>query len=274
MRRLEAVVVIALVAALGAAGCSRLTFVKPNAERKDFEQVAPDYAVKPDKRRQGMDKAYELTQLANYALEQGDLATASQRGLAAEKADPNSFEAQTVLAFVADRTGRAEEAGRRFRRATDLAPARGGPASNYGAWLCRSGKPAESLPYFERALADSGFGGRVSTLANSGACAGAAGQTARAERELRAVLSVEPGEPVALSGLAEMYYRERRFLEARAFSERRLAVQPIGPDTLSLAARIEDNLGDKAAAARYTARLRTEFPQSPQTVQSGERATP
>ena len=47
MRRLEFIAATVLLT-LVAAGCSRLTFVKPNLKRHNYQQVAPDYTVRDD----------------------------------------------------------------------------------------------------------------------------------------------------------------------------------------------------------------------------------
>ncbi|HST46092.1 MAG TPA: type IV pilus biogenesis/stability protein PilW, partial [Luteimonas sp.] len=110
-------------------------------------------------------------------------------------------------------------------------------------------------------------------LANAGECSARAGQYGRVERDLREALRLEPGNALALGAMTQEAYRTGRFMEARAFSERRLAVARPTPGALLLASQIEDKLGDSAAAARYVQRLRTEFPQAP-TVQSGESSSP
>src|SRR3546814_8916261 len=71
--------------------------------------------------------------------------------------------------------------------------------------------------------------------------------------------------------LAEYQYRNGRYMDARAFSQRRLAAAPATAAVLLLASQIEEKLGDRVAAARYVQRLRAEFPQSG-TIQSGGRS--
>jgi type IV pilus assembly protein PilF len=87
-----------------------------------------------------------------------------------------------------------------------------------------------------------------------------AGQPARAERDLRQALDVDPAEPTALAGMARLEYGAGDYLQARAFSERRLAAAAATPEVLQLASQIEQKLGDAAAAARYVQRMRDEFP--------------
>ncbi|MFS2047146.1 tetratricopeptide repeat protein, partial [Stenotrophomonas geniculata] len=97
--------------------------------------------------------------------------------------------------------------------------------------------------------------------ANAGGCALDAGQLERAERDLRAALSTLPGNPVALEAMAQLSFRQGRYMEARAFAERRIAAAPATRSVLQLASQIEARLGDRAASDRYIQRIRQEFPQ-------------
>ena len=105
-------------------------------------------------------------------------------------------------------------------------------------------------------------------LANSGACAGKAGQQQRVERDLRRAIELDPENPVALAALAQREFGAGNAFGARAFSERRLAAAPADPKTLLLASQIEQKLGDSAAAARYVSRLKAEFPDAPEARNS------
>ncbi|RZA05093.1 MAG: type IV pilus biogenesis/stability protein PilW, partial [Proteobacteria bacterium] len=100
-----------------------------------------------------------------------------------------------------------------------------------------------------------------------------AGQFERSDRDLRKALSLDPANAYALGSMAESEYRQGRYMEARAFAERRLAAAPADQAVLQLASNIEERLGDKAAASRYGQRLRAEFPDSV-TATPGETTKP
>ena len=253
-------VLLPVLVALVAAGCSRLTFIKPKMERGKYTRVAPEYDVREDKRDRARIAAIDAQALAEQALRQGQLVEAERQARAAVAADPVSADARTVLAVVLQQRGDARQAGTEYEKAVSLAPTRGAVLNNYAVWLCGNGRAAESLPLFDRALADPAYPTPAAALANAGACALAAGQGARADQQLRQAIALDPANPVALAALADSEYRAGRYLEARAFSERRLAAAPATPDVLQLASQIEQKLGDTAAAARYVQRLRAEFP--------------
>lgn len=246
---------------LAVAGCSRLTFVKPKMERGKYTRVAPEYNVREDKRDRDRVAALDAQALAEQALRQGQLDEAERQARAAVAADGSSADAHTVLGVVLQQRGDAPQAGAEYQKAVALAPTRGAVLNNYAVWLCDNGRAVESLPLFDRALADPAYPTPAAALANAGACALAAGQGARADQQLRQALALDPDNPVALAALADTQYRAGHYLEARAFSERRLAAAPATPEVLQLASQIEQKLGDTAAAARYVQRMRAEFPE-------------
>ena len=247
-----------VAAVLAVSGCSRLTFVRPDMSRGDYDQVAPEIEVSDAGHRSTM-VAHDRLLLAQQRMGAGKLDEAQEQARAALKADPGSADAHTLLAMIDQRRGDQAAAGGHFARAAELAPQRGYALNNYGTWLCSNGRPAESLDWFDRAVADRGYPTPALALANAGACAVDAGQGARAERDLRRAIGMDPDNTVALGAMAELALRNGNAFEARAFSQRRLAAGPADADALLLASQIEQKLGDKAAAERYTQRLRAEF---------------
>jgi len=268
MRLRNLIVVAGLAALVAGVGCSRLTFVKQKF-KNDYHQTAPEYNLRDDPQDAQRVAAIDRMALAGQRLQAGQFDEAETETRAALKADPKSADGYTLLGMIEEQRGHAAQAGGFYAKAAALAPTRGAALNNYGAWLCGNGRAVESLPMFDRALADPGYPTPVAALANAGSCALTAGQTARAERDLTRALELDPASPVALAAMAESEYRAGRYLEARAFSERRLAVAPANVQVLQLASQIEQKLGDTTAAARYVQRIRTEFLQG-RPVSSGD----
>lgn len=239
-------------------GCSRLTFMRQDTSRGDFESTAHEVVITNNGK--GASNAVARVQVAQHALAKGDLAAAERESKQALKIDPRSAGAYTVLAMVQDRGGNAALAGQHYRRAAELAPTQGGMLNNYGTWLCSNGRASESLAWFDQALAAPGYQTPAVATGNAGACALRAGQLARAEQSLRQAIALDPQNQVALSAMAELEFKAGRMMTARAFSQRRLAAAPADPAALLLASQIEQKLGDRAAAEEYVRRLRAEFP--------------
>lgn len=193
-------------------------------------------------------------------LEKGMYEIALQRLQEALRHDPRSADAHSLLGVLYERIGRPALAEEHYSRSVRLAPERGAILNNYGAWLCRNGRPAEAGEWFVRALDDPFYRTPVAALANAGTCAMLAGRPEQAEEYFRRVLDFDANHLDSLHQLTVLSYAKGDLLRARAFSQRRLAGGAPDPGVLELAARIEDGLGDNAAANRYRARLRTEFP--------------
>src|SRR5690606_40859193 len=245
MRGREAVV-LAVVVALAAAGCSRLTFVKADASRRGVERVAPDYRFTETEAGKRRSEARRQISLADRHMREGEVDAAVAAARAALKADGELPEAHTMMALIAGSQGQRELAGRHYAEAARLGPS-GVTYNNYGAWLCGNERAAESLRWFDDALRDPRYGDRAGALANAGACAARAGEFDRVERDLRAALELDPVNLVALGAMAVESMRQGQYLEARAFSQRRLAAGSATPAALDLASRIEDKLGDSVA---------------------------
>ncbi|MCF7220502.1 type IV pilus biogenesis/stability protein PilW [Lysobacter sp. TLK-CK17T] len=251
-------------------GCSRLSFVRPDLDSRDYRRVAPEYHVSDDRR--GRRSAALTVGDGQRALLAGDLDAAGDAARAALRQDDSSTTAHTLMAAVYERQGQPSRAGDHYRRAAELTP-RGAQLNNYGAWLCGQGRAAESLEWFDRALGDRGYTTPGFAIANAGACADKAGLDDKAQRYLEAALRLDPENPVALAAMAEREFRAGNALQARAFSQRRLDAAPADARALMLASQIERQLGDKEAADRYVQRLRAEFPDATgsDTGESGRR---
>ena len=264
-------VAFALIVALAGAGCSRVAFIKTDPARGDFERTTDPVVVHDTPEMRNRDVARTSLDLSQQRLSEGNLNAAQDYARKALKADPNSGDAYTMLAVIADEQGNDAEAGADYKRATELDPS-GGTYNNYGAWLCANNRSAESLGWFDQALTDPSYTTPAAALANAGRCALDAGQADRAQRDLHKAIELEPNNPVALDALARTAYKAGNYMEARAFSERRLAAAPATAEALQLASQIEDKLGDSAASARYVRRLREEFPGVAQGSSGGSKA--
>lgn len=255
-----------LFALFAATGCSRLTFIKQDMTRGDFDRTARELDMETDPLDSGRSVARVAVQRGQQFLAAGDLDKADQSARKALKADGKSPNANALMALVADRRGDQATAGKYYREAVDLAPTQGVMLNNYGTWLCQNGRASESLEWFGKALSDPRYPTPAAAMANAGACADAAGDDSLAEQYLRAAIEIDPANPVALMAMAEREFRGGRNMQARAFIERRLAAARVTPDTLRLASQIEQRLGDTDAAAKYGQRLRAEFPESSGSV--------
>lgn len=261
MRLRDALASAVALAALAGGGCGGGgSYVRTSLGKEHHIEPAVNRISEPRGRSErDADAQLGLAEIPRY-LRAGDFSAVRRVATQVLKHEPRSVEAHTYLAVGMDKTGDAAGAGAHYLRAAELAPNNGGVLGNYGIWLCEQGRLEESLTWIDRALALPDNGDWALLLANSGVCAGKAGLSQRAERDLRRALELDPKNPMALEAMAERQLAAGNAFEARAFSERRLAAAPADAKALLLASQIEQELGDSPAAARYVSRLKAEFP--------------
>lgn len=183
--------------------------------------------------------------------------------------DENSrlADAHSAIALAYDQLGNREDAERHYRRATQLEPGNGAAANSYAVFLCRSSRWGDAEPFFRRAFENPSYPTPAAALTNAGVCAMEAGDTEKAEQYFRRALTQNSRFPDALSGMMELAYQQGNYLQARAFLQRYTDVSEATAQVLWLCFNIEQQLEDAAAAERCAARLRSEFPESPELAQ-------
>jgi type IV pilus assembly protein PilF len=192
---------------------------------------------------------------AQYLADQGKFEEALEASAEALRLEPRSAQAHAVHASILEVLGREDEAGASLERAVALAPASGPVLNAYGAWLCRNARVDEALATFSKALLDESYRRPEQALANAGGCAAQVGRDEMAELNFRAALGLDPRHAPSLVGMAMLEQRKGRFLQARAFLQRREALGPLAASELGLGIDIETAAGDAAAAERYRSRL-------------------
>ena len=181
----------------------------------------------------------------------------------------DNFSANWGMAVINDRFGNTDTA-RVFYEKTLRLQARPEIENSYGAFLCRQGDTDQALSYLQRAGRAPAYRGRANALANAGLCVYRMGRSAAAAGYFRRALAIDPNQMTALTRLAAIEYKHGRYLDARAFIQRAAAATELGADQLALGARIEQALGDTAAAADYRQRSR----RAPASPGSSNQASP
>mgnify|MGYP006378274675 FL=1 len=148
--------------------------------------------------------------------------------------------------------------------------------ANAAVYFCMNGEPKRGEQYMLQAAASPLNARPDVAYANAGRCARGDGRPKDAEQSFRMALARNPMQPDALMQMAELAQEGGNGLQARAFLERYTAVAPVTAATLWLGRNIELGLGDAAQAARYSQRLKNEFPTSEEASRlfEAERAKP
>lgn len=173
-------------------------------------------------------EGYEI--LATLRLAQDRPAEAGEAAGKSLAADSSRVVAHYVLAVVAERAGRCEEAVPEFQRAVE--------AQRLHKFLV--------VPGLHSGLAD---------------CLARSGREADAEKEFRAEIDTLPYSKAGRAGLAALYRSQARDAEARAVLEGVVTANPrAGADEYEMVVRTFTLLGDTAAARAWAARAHARFP--------------
>ena len=258
MRALSGLVVLAATLAGCAAGSSgggpRSTASPANETRDRITQ-----SDEPDAQR----RARSRMELAAAYFGQNQMTTALDQVKLAIVADPMYGEAFNLRGLIYANLGDAVLAEESFRRALQINPRDADAMHNYGYWLCQQKRYVDSNAQFAAAIAVPQYGGVARTLLTQGVCLAYAGQLLESEAALSRAYELDPTSPFTSTNLAEVLYRRGDFERAR-FYIRRVNAQPqvSNAQTLWLAARIENKLGNNTGASDFGQQLRNRFPES------------
>jgi len=195
----------------------------------------------------------------------GQYAVALEAINKALSAEPNYAPAYSVLGLVRAELREDQKAEEAFRRALSLDPKYSEAHNNFGLYLCQRGRHDEGLKHFERALNDPLYSTPEKALANAGACSLAKGNIGMAESFFVRAYKYAPSYASAILGMAEIDYRQGRWLAARHKLRQLSQSAELGAQGLWLGIRIERALGDRAAEGSYAAQLNRRFPDAMQT---------
>lgn len=203
------------------------------------------------------------TQLGIDYLRQGQLDLAQQKLMRALEQDDDYGPTHTAIAVLYQKQGDLRLAERHYRRALDLDPEDADLHNNFGVFQCGQGRSAEAERYFMQAAQNRRYATPEVAWTNAGMCAKSY-DMARAETSFREALRLNPKFPDALAQMAMISFKAGDWLHTRAFIQRYEAVGKPSAELLWIALRTERELGDQIAAHKYEARLRRDYPNSPE----------
>ena len=201
-------------------------------------------------------------------LQAGKRDVAMQKIQKAIQQDPDNADAYMGEALIYGAMGNADRADDAYHTAMRKAPDDPEIQNNYAVFLCQHNKAAESEKYFLKAANNPSYSTPDAAYANAGLCAATVPDPASAEQFFRKAIDINPNLPEPLYQMAAMSYKQKKYLQGRAFIERFNSVTPQQrPDALYLAVEIERALGNQSGAAEYAKQLIKQFPSSPEAQQ-------
>ena len=259
MKRLLGIAMLALVA-----GCA----TQPPAQKFPV----PESGAIIGEPSSPLNRAKIHTDLASMYLQIGKVAFALQEARTAESIDPTYALAHNMLGLIYMGLRENELAEHSFQQALKYSPNDPNINHNYGWFLCQTGREAQSIAYFRRAIRDPLYGNQAESYAVAGQCEARMGKLKDAETDLERALTLQPNEPLALMQLGELRYKQGDYLGARKLVRRFDETVGQNAASLWLGLRVERKLGQSQAEASYAAELRRRFPGSPeyQKLQRGD----
>ncbi|MEO8543684.1 MAG: type IV pilus biogenesis/stability protein PilW [Burkholderiaceae bacterium] len=203
-------------------------------------------------------------ELAVGYFEQGKTTIALDELKKALSADPNFAEAYTLRGLVYMRLNDPALAEASFRRALALKPGDANTLHNLGWMMCQQDRHAESIQFFDQALADPNYGDRAKTLMTKGLCQIRANKMADAEASLMQSFQLDAGNPITEYNLALLLYRRSDLTRAQFYVRRLNNSEWANAESLWLGIRIEHKLGNLESVEQLAVPLRKRFAQSPE----------
>jgi len=241
----------ALLLCLGLAACAS----------KKLDKDLDDPAAKVEQ-VDTLKRANLRMQLAVGYYQQGQHKVALEEIRQALAATPDLVDAYSLRALIFMEMGDKHLAEENFQRAIQLSPNNADILNNYAWFLCQNGREKQGVGLFEKVLKDPAYPNPVKTLTNAGICSLKQGDNRAAEQFLTAAFRMDPGNILASSNLAKVYFDKKDYENARFHVNRVLKAEVMTADVLWLAIKIEKKVGDEAALASLTTQLRRRHPGS------------
>ena len=259
MRRLALALALVLAAAAGLGACAGPGGVPAPSGTAELRTASDQ--TDADRR------AAVRMELAALHFGRGQYETALDEIKLALQAKPELGAAFGLRGLVYASMGEDTLADDSFNRALQINPRDADAMHNRGWTLCQRGRFAEADRMFEQALALPQYRDAQRSLMAQGVCHARAGKLDDAERKLTRAYELEPSNPTTALNLSEVLYRRGEFDRARFYIRRVNQRDDLSnAQTLWLALRIENRLGNPGGVVDFGRQLRNRFPQASETL--------
>lgn len=211
----------------------------------------------------GHKRARIRMELATAYFGQGQATTALDEVKQAIAADPGMGAAYNLRGLIYASLSEDKLAEESFRKALQIDSSDGSAMHNFGWFLCQRARFDDAQGMFRQALEIPRYRDIMQTNLAQGVCYARAGRLTDAEKILLHTYELDPASPVTAMNLADVLYRRGEYERGRFYIRRVNSVANLGnAETLWLAVRIENKLGNRAGVAEFGNQLRSRFPAS------------
>lgn len=229
------------------AGC---TVAPPQPPQPEAPQPSPPVV------RDAATRAKAHTELGMAYYQGGRFEVAIEEGRKALAVDSGYAPAHNLLGLVHLYLQQTATAALHFQEAARLAPDDSEINNSYGWFLCTQKREKEGIQRLLKAAADPLYPLRTRPYTNAGLCARRLNDDRQAEQYFRDAVLLDGGNIQALYHLADIAYQRQDYAQAKQFVDTVVKRDDSSVEALWLALRIERQLGDRVAEARYANRIR------------------
>lgn len=210
-------------------------------------------------------RAATRLELASLYFSRGQYETALDEVKQALAVRPDLVAAYNMRGLIYAAMGEDRLADESFQRALAINP-RDADSMHNRAWiLCQRNRFEEADRLFEQAIALPQYRDVVRSLMAQGVCLARANRLPDAEQKLLRAYELDPSNPTTALNLSEVLYRRADYERARFYIRRVNSREDLtNAQTLWLALRIENRIGNRVGVEDYARQLRSRFPQSPE----------
>jgi len=213
------------------------------------------------------EKAALNLQIGTRYLEMNMLKAAKEKLESAVILDRNNARVYNALGVLHERLQQYEVAGEKYKKAIKLNTDDASIQNNYGRFLCERGDSKAGLELLKKALNKPLNNKKWFAYTNIGRCELGLGNQALAESNFRQALQENNRYSPALVEMQKISYQTEKYMSARAFLQRYLAVAKHTSETLWYAVQTERALGNKKLSEKYREQLLMQFPVSKEAQQ-------
>ena len=208
-------------------------------------------------------RARTRLELASAYYAEGRLDTALEEIKRALASSPDLPQALNLRALIYSALGDDPQAEESYKRALGVASSDGDVLHNYGWFLCQRNRHAEADVMFQRTLALQQYRTPSRTLLVQGICEARSGRLELAEQTLKRAYEIDAANPATAMNLSDVLYRRGEHERARFYVRRvNNNAELRNAESLWLAARIENRLGNAQGVRDLGNQLRSSYPQS------------
>lgn len=204
--------------------------------------------------------------LAAEYYRQGRMDIALSNLKKALRADPESVDANVLIALVYSRIDKNKLAREHFETAVEYVSSDtadyGQVHNNFGAFLCANGHYLEAQEHFSLAIENKLYQTPEVAYENAGLCALNKPDKAQAQIYLNEALKINPNMPRTLIEVASLDIEMKKYADALSVLRRFHKANDVNSRSLWLAYQAESGLGHNDKAQILLTQLRKDFPDS------------